>query len=889
MSKTCFFTIVSNNYRYFARTLVASVRRHDPDIDAFVAICDEPLEQRDPRDAYTEIPIRDLGLPKFDRFTFQYTILELNTAIKPWVIADLFDRGYERVIYFDPDIKVYGSVAPILARLDGGEIVLTPHLTDAWETTASILRNSRSCKAGPTTSDSSRFAAPRRPGASSRGGRGSCCATSPWTFRRGLFTDQKWIDLVPGMFDKAFVERDPGWNVAYWNLAHRAVARSDDAFSVNGRPLLFFHYSGFAPGAKLLSKHQNRFTMESVAPAVRALAEGYASDLVQAGIEECRNLPYAFGRFADGEPIPDRVRRCYREEFPWDDPHPDLWTADGQAALFDWLNRPAPEHGRTPWLTRFAATLHRQRVDLQRAFPDVEGAHGRGYAHWFVEHAAAQEKVPPSLIEAVRTALDAKAPAAGTDDAATGSGQSSLVRGVYRMAYRAAWGVRRAVKPLTSQSFRHRVRHALMRKAYFDDSYVTPPLTPAPAGVPALAPAPTPHAISYPPHVARQARASGDDRPGVNVIGYLSAESGVGESARSMLRILAAAGIPVNPIEFRVGNMSRLGEQLSGAAFTTHLHAINLFHVNADQMFVARDHLGPSLFEGRYNVGCWAWELGEFPDAFLPSLDLVDEVWALSSFSQQAIALKAPLPVLRVPCSVAAPPLAADRARFGLADGEVAFLAMCDVLSVPERKNPLGVVDAFRRAFPGGEKVRLLLKVGNIEFQPQLKSRLREAQQADPRIQLIVGYLARDALWSLMASIDCFVSLHRAEGFGLGMAEAMACGKSVIATGWSGNVDFTRADNAMLVDYALVALERDLGPYREGQRWAEPDLDSAAAAMRQVALSTALRERLARRGLETVARELSPEALAPMVGLRIDVIDAMLRSHPTRTKCGKAQ
>ena len=884
MSKTCFFTIVSNNYRHFARTLVASVRRHDPDIDAFVAICDEPLEQRDPRDAYTEIPIRDLGLPKFDRFTFQYTILELNTAIKPWVIADLFDRGYERVIYFDPDIKVYGSVAPILARLDGAEILLTPHLTDCLGDDGKHPSELAILQSGTYNLG---FIALRRTETTRRFVAWwqskllrDCVVDIP----RGLFTDQKWIDLVPGMFDAVFVERDPGWNVAYWNLAHRAVARSDDAFSVNGRPLLFFHYSGFAPGAKLLSKHQNRFTMESVAPAVRALAEGYASDLAQAGIEECRNLPYAFGRFADGEPIPDRVRRCYREEFPWDDPHPDLWTADGQAALFDWLNRPAPEHGRTPWLTRFAATLHRQRVDLQRAFPDVEGAHGRGYAHWFVEHAAAQEKVPPSLIEAVRTALDARAPAADAGDAATGSGQSSLVRGVYRMAYRAAWGVRRAVKPLTSQSFRHRVRHALMRKAYFDDSYVTPPLTPAHAGVPSLAPAPTPHAISYPPHVARQARASGDDRPGVNVIGYLSAESGVGESARSMLRILAAAGIPVNPIEFRVGNMSRLGEQLSGAAFTTHLHAINLFHVNADQMFVARDHLGPSLFEGRYNVGCWAWELGEFPDAFLPSLDLVDEVWALSSFSQQAIALKAPLPVLRVPCSVAAPPLAADRARFGLADGEVAFLAMCDVLSVPERKNPLGVVAAFRKAFPGGEKVRLLLKVGNIEFQPQLKSWLREAQQADPRIQLIVGYLARDALWSLMASIDCFVSLHRAEGFGLGMAEAMACGKSVIATGWSGNVDFTRADNAMLVDYALVALERDLGPYREGQRWAEPDLDSAAAAMRQVALSAALRQRLAQRGLETVARELSPEALAPMVGLRIDVIDAMLRTRATRTE-----
>ena len=130
MAKTCIFTIVANNYRHFARTLMASARAHGPDVDRFVVVCDEPMAASDPRDAFTEIPVRDLGLPQFDRFTFQYTILELNTAIKPWVFAALFARGYERVVYFDPDIKLYGSIAPVLAHLDRAQIVLTPHLTD---------------------------------------------------------------------------------------------------------------------------------------------------------------------------------------------------------------------------------------------------------------------------------------------------------------------------------------------------------------------------------------------------------------------------------------------------------------------------------------------------------------------------------------------------------------------------------------------------------------------------------------------------------------------------------------------------------------------------------------------------------------------------------------
>jgi glycosyltransferase involved in cell wall biosynthesis len=874
MSKTCFFTIVSNNYRHFARTLVASVRAHNADLDAFVAICDAPLASGDERDDYTEISIHELGLPQFDRFTFQYTILELNTAIKPWVIAALFERGYERVIYFDPDIKVYGSVAPILARLQDANIVVTPHLTgrldDGKAPTELAILQSGSYNLG--------FIALRRSDVTRR-------FVEWWQMKlrhdcvvdiaRGLFTDQKWIDLVPGMYEGVTIERNTGWNVAYWNLNHRTVSRDDaGVVRVSGQPLLFFHFSGFTPGAGSFSKHQNRFTLDNVAPAVRELAADYASDLERAGIMQCRGLPYAFGRFPGGEPIPDLVRRCYREDFPVDAPHPDLWTAEGKTFVLAWLNEPLPEHRRSPWLTRLAATLYRSRPDLQVAFPDYTGRHGSAYAHWFVEHAAAQERLPELFIAPVREALETRRsppPAVPALTAEVPVVTDGLFRGVYRVAYRVAWGARRAVKPLTSQAFRHRVRHALMRRAYFDESYATPPLvTPAgpvhEAGMTNTAPA-----VHYTAHVP-VATAANSGFTGVNVIGYLSAESGVGESVRSMLRILQAARIPVTAIDFRVGNVSRMNEVIPGVAASTQLHAINLFHINADQMRIARDHLGGSLFEGRYNVGCWAWELGEFPDAWIPALDLVDEVWALSSFSQQAIAMKASQPVLRVPCSVAAPAVNADRAALGLADDEVAFLAMCDVLSVPERKNPLGVVDAFRRAFPNGERVRLVLKISNLEFQPDLKGLLQAAINADARITLFEGYFARPQLWALMDSVDCFVSLHRAEGFGLGMAEAMACGKAVIATGWSGNVDFTRPGNSLLVDYTLTTLIRDLGPYQRGQVWAEPDLAMAADCMRQVAESAPLRERLRVRGLETVAQELSPDAVARVVEARLRTI-----------------
>jgi len=900
MSKTCYFTIVSNNYRHFARTLVASVHAHSPEVDAFVAICDDPLPGGDPRDAYAEISIRELGLPKFDRFTFQYTILELNTAIKPWVIETLFDRGYERVIYFDPDIKVYGPIAPILARLDHADIVLTPHLTDRLDdgkhpSELAILQ-SGSYNLG--------FIALRRSDETRRFVAWwqskllrDCVVDIP----RGLFTDQKWIDLVPGMYGGVAIERDPGWNVAYWNLNHRHVIQSDGTFSVNGQPLLFFHFSGFAPGARLLSKHQDRFTMDGLPPAVRALVDEYAADLRDSGEQDCRQASYAFGRLPQGQAIPDLVRRCYREDFPWDAPHPDLWTTEGQAFLIDWLNRPGPEHRRAPWFTHMAATLYRTRPDLQAAFPDVTGAHGLGYAHWYVEHAETQAGFDEIFIAPVRAALNkgrgprskpntAAAPAwarpaatgasaaAGAEGPAGAAAESTLSavaasprqnigRRLFQVAYRAAWGVRHAVKPLTSQAFRHRVRHTLLRKAYFDHRYQIPPLAPAPhAAVPGE------RARAFAP--ATKGRRTSNEPEGVNVIGYLAAESGVGESARSMLRILKAARIAVTPIDFRVGNMARMNETIHDAATSGSLHSINLFHINADQMFVARDDLGSALFEGRYNIGFWAWELPEFPDEWVAALGLLDEVWTPSAFCQQAIAAKSPVPVLRVPHAVEAPLVSPDRGAFGLGGSDVAFLAMCDVLSVPERKNPFGVADAFRRAFPGNEAVRLLLKISNLEHQPDLAMRLRRLIATDPRIILLEGYLARQELWTLMASIDCYVSLHRSEGFGLGMAEAMACGKAVIATGWSGNVDFTRPDNALLVEYNLVQLERDLGPYRRGQLWAEPDIDAAAHAMRQIAASADLRQRLGTRARQTVARELSPAAIAPLVATRVKAIAA---------------
>jgi glycosyltransferase involved in cell wall biosynthesis len=414
----------------------------------------------------------------------------------------------------------------------------------------------------------------------------------------------------------------------------------------------------------------------------------------------------------------------------------------------------------------------------------------------------------------------------------------------YRLAYRLAWKARHVLRPMTSLAFRQRMREALLRRAF--------PSAPQVAA-------------------AAAARARPVRPAGVTVVGYVQAESGVGESARATLRALATTDVPHSLVDFRVGNVSRMGEAVDGALASGRQHAISLFHINADQLPVARTFLGEEPFTDTYRIGFWAWELENFPAEWHAAFGHVDEVWVPSTFCQRAIAAASPVPVIVMPHAVEVPAkVAPDRARFGLRDDSVAFLAMADMMSIAGRKNPFAAVQAFQSAFGDGDAdVELVVKIANPERDTDAYARLQALAAGNPRIRLLGGSLDRPALSALIDSVDCFVSLHRSEGFGLVIAEAMARGKVVVATGWSGNMDFMTAHNSLPVDYRLVTLEADAGPYRRGERWAEPSHDDAVAKLRRVAADPALRRRLGERARQDCAAQLSPEAVAGLVKPRL--------------------
>jgi glycosyltransferase involved in cell wall biosynthesis len=278
--------------------------------------------------------------------------------------------------------------------------------------------------------------------------------------------------------------------------------------------------------------------------------------------------------------------------------------------------------------------------------------------------------------------------------------------------------------------------------------------------------------------------------------------------------------------------------------------------------------------KGRYNIGHWAWELADFPEEWATAFGCADEIWTPSRFVRDSVASQSPVPVRVVPYSLD-PGMegraAADCAEFQLAPDTFTFLFIFDFHSYLERKNPLGLIEAYRKAFGGRRDVQLVVKSIHGDAHKEELSALQKAC-AGTNVRLLDRVLSRAATQQLILKADCYISLHRSEGFGLTLAEAMLCGKPVIATGYSGNVDFMSDGDSYLVPYRIVAIDRAHGPYKAGYHWADPDLDYACDFMRYV---ESHREAAADTGLKAKARILEllhPATIAASVRERLEAL-----------------
>lgn len=366
-------------------------------------------------------------------------------------------------------------------------------------------------------------------------------------------------------------------------------------------------------------------------------------------------------------------------------------------------------------------------------------------------------------------------------------------------------------------------------------------------------------------------------RLGINIVGFLTADLGVGESSRCMVRAADAAGLPSALVDLRLHCKNRRGDMTYASRLVLDpVHPVNIVHIDPPASRDLEHHHGRAFRTERYNIGYWAWELPEFPDAWMSAFASFDEIWCPSEFVRAAIGFKAPVPVIAMPHAIAFERPAASglalRRRFHLPEDRFLFLFLYDLNSYSERKNPLAVIEAFRRSGLQREGCLLVLKVHNLAGNEADLGALRQALTDLPDTVLITETLARADVYALQSACDCFVSLHRSEGFGLAVAESMYLGKPAIVTNWSATAEFVDEETGFPVRAAQVQLDRNHGPYAKGQTWAEPDIDHAAAQMRRVCHDAALRARIAEAGRQRIETLFSLEVVGNRYRRRLETI-----------------
>jgi glycosyltransferase involved in cell wall biosynthesis len=364
---------------------------------------------------------------------------------------------------------------------------------------------------------------------------------------------------------------------------------------------------------------------------------------------------------------------------------------------------------------------------------------------------------------------------------------------------------------------------------------------------------------------------------GINIAGFLTADLGLGESARCMVRAADAAGIPAALVPLKLNCKNRLGDQTYAARLTAeNPHDVNIIHVDPPASRDIDHHHGKAFRAGKYNIAYFAWELTEFPDDWVPAFDYYDEIWCPSDFARAAIAEKSPVPVLTFPHSIAITAPTEDtatlRARFHLPADSFLFLTLFDLNSYAERKNPRAALAAFRDSGLPASAATLVVKVQNLTGNEADFAKLQAFAAAIPGIHFITDTLSRTDVYALEAACDVFVSLHRSEGFGLAVAECMALGKPVISTDWSATAEFVTIDNGCPVRVKLVTLTENHGPYAKGQTWADPDIAHAAAHMRTLFSDRPLCTRLGAAARATITEKLSPAVIGARYRRRLEAI-----------------
>ena len=366
-------------------------------------------------------------------------------------------------------------------------------------------------------------------------------------------------------------------------------------------------------------------------------------------------------------------------------------------------------------------------------------------------------------------------------------------------------------------------------------------------------------------------------------IGYAEAALGLGVSFRSMLMALENSSIPFSLYPFNVNvETRRVGSFLEHRYDLTGYHEINVVYIGVDQLPRLYETLHVRMTRAKYNILRTYWEFSQIPQDWANFLQEIDELWVPNSFVADAFrgVFKRRITIIPVHIDVSRKVIY-YRSYFGLSESTFLFLFSFDYYSGTARKNPIGVLRAFAKAFPDRrQNVGLLIKsVGPIELDAAVSQQLAMAAHDDSRVHVMHTQMERDEILSLIEQADCYISLHRSEGFGMGMAEALAFGKPVIGTDFSGNQEFLTPQTGFPIPCTMRELLPGEYPAGENQFWAEPDLEVAAEQMQRVFTDREECDRRGSAGKRLIASRYAGEAVAHSINARLREIRNSIRTR----------
>ena len=355
---------------------------------------------------------------------------------------------------------------------------------------------------------------------------------------------------------------------------------------------------------------------------------------------------------------------------------------------------------------------------------------------------------------------------------------------------------------------------------------------------------------------------------GINLYGLFRAENGLAQGAKLYAKALSFTTIPY--VLVNTDFMEKLPQNdhsLDSILAPKGKYGINLIHLNGDHLETACRKFPHSAFDYHYNIGVWLWELEKLPPAFTKALDYVDELWAPSEFVKNAIQRSTDKPVITIPYGIETPKENLVRSNFGLPENDFLVLTMYDSLSFSSRKNPEAAITAFYQAFHDSSRAVLVIKVSNAR-EDELRLLSSRLEKLKIRYALISEQLPKPRLNALISCCDVFISLHRSEGFGLVIAEAMSLGVPVVATGWSANTEFMAEDCTCRTKYKLIPLGENYMYGDKSDRWADPDIEDAANKLRLLYSDPVLRNEMAAKAQSYINNEYSIQRTAELIASR---------------------